>query len=141
MNLEKTKDGIKKDEGLSLHTYKCTAGKLSIGWGRNLEDCGISKDEADYLLTNDIMHAVDFLSKFDFFKDLSDNRQYVLINMCFNIGNAGLLKFEKMIKNIKDNDFINASAEMRKSKWFWQVKYRAERLAKIMETDLWILEN
>ena len=37
-------------EGLRLKPYRCTSNKLTIGVGRNLEDKGISKEEAMRLL-------------------------------------------------------------------------------------------
>ena len=48
------KDFIIKHEGLKLKPYICPAGKITIGVGRNIEDNGISEDEAMYLLNNDI---------------------------------------------------------------------------------------
>lgn len=39
------RDRVKLAEGLSLTPYVCPAGKLSIGWGRNLEDVGLTDDE------------------------------------------------------------------------------------------------
>ena len=39
-------------EGLELKPYQCTADKLTIGVGRNIEDRGITEDEARYLLKN-----------------------------------------------------------------------------------------
>ena len=45
---------LKRHEGLRLKPYQDTIGKLTIGYGRNLDDRGISKEEAEYLLRNDI---------------------------------------------------------------------------------------
>ena len=47
-------DMIQRHEGCKLMPYKCTAGKTTIGYGRNVEDTGISIEEADFMLTNDI---------------------------------------------------------------------------------------
>ena len=41
-------------EGLKLYPYRCSANKLTIGVGRNIEERGIAEDEALYLLNNDI---------------------------------------------------------------------------------------
>jgi lysozyme len=46
------KEMLIKNEGLVCQPYHCSAGKLTIGVGRNLEVNGISEDEAMYLLEN-----------------------------------------------------------------------------------------
>jgi lysozyme len=46
-----------RHEGLRIKPYRCTAGKLTIGIGRNLDDCGISQSEANIMLINDIMNC------------------------------------------------------------------------------------
>src|SRR5438876_896932 len=52
-----------KHEGLSLKPYRCPAGKRTIGVGRNLDDRGISEDEAAMLLGNDIRFVWKELSR------------------------------------------------------------------------------
>ena len=47
-------ESLKSQEGLRCKPYKCTSGKLTIGYGRNLEDVGISQKEAEYLFENDV---------------------------------------------------------------------------------------
>lgn len=121
------------DEGLRLKPYKDSVGKLTIGIGRNLDDVGISEDEAIYLMRNDIKKCQAQLSAFDWYSKLSAVRKNVIINMCFNLGFAGLLKFKNLIAAINANDYHRASIEMLTSKWADQVKNRAVRLAKQME--------
>lgn len=50
MNLTALKEELIRDEGLRLKPYRDTVGKLTIGVGRNLDDVGITKDEAMHLL-------------------------------------------------------------------------------------------
>jgi lysozyme len=64
-------------------------------------------------------------------------RQAVLLNMGFNLGVTGLLKFKKMLAACQSMDFKRAAAEMRSSAWAGQVKSRAEELIKQMETGAW----
>ena len=52
-----------EEEGMKLKPYRCPAGKLTIGVGRNLEDKGLSNEEALFLLQNDIIEAVKELKK------------------------------------------------------------------------------
>jgi lysozyme len=124
-----------KHEGLRLTPYRCTAGKLTIGVGRNLEDRGISEDEAAMLLDNDIMSVWKELSRvLPGFTSLDDTRQHVLMDMCFNLGTAGLLKFKAMLAAVEARDFDRAAAEMLDSAWARQVGKRAQTLAQMMKT-------
>ena len=120
------------DEGLKLKPYRCTAGKLTIGYGRNLEDRGITIAEAEYLLQNDVecFHAQ--LSKFPAFAKLNEARQAVLINMAFNLGVDGLRNFKMMWAAISLDNYQGAAVQMLQSKWAGQVGERAKRLAEIM---------
>ncbi|MDY0127369.1 MAG: hypothetical protein RBR69_04500 [Candidatus Cloacimonadaceae bacterium] len=44
--MDRIKEQLVRHEGLRLKPYRCTAGKLTIGIGRNLNDCGITQSEA-----------------------------------------------------------------------------------------------
>ena len=121
-------------EGLRLKPYRCTAGKLTIGVGRNLEDKGISHDEAMLLLRNDIAEVTAQLERFDWFRALGPVRRKVLIDMCFNLGMAGLLGFQKMIEALKQGDYEAAADEMVYSRWYRQVGERGRRLERMMRT-------
>ena len=52
--VKRLKDMLIRHEGLKLKPYLCTAGKLTIGVGRNIQDRGITYQEAMMLLENDI---------------------------------------------------------------------------------------
>lgn len=124
-----------RDEGERLKLYKCTAGKLTIGIGRNIEDRGISKDESDLMFNNDIKGVIDGLrSSFLFFDELSPIRQLVLANMAFNLGKTRLLKFKKFIAALAVRDYTLAASEMMDSDWSKQVGERAKRLERMMLT-------
>ncbi|KAA6353383.1 MAG: putative lysozyme, partial [Streblomastix strix] len=126
-------DGIKRDEGFSAKPYKDTVGKLTIAYGRNISDIGISEDEADYMLMNDIYYCFNKLNAvYKWFAGLDTNRQYVLMNMCFNMGITRLDGFRNMIAAIENKDYKKAAREMLNSKWATQVGVRAKRLAEIM---------
>lgn len=133
------RDQLKKDEGKRLKPYRCSAGKLSIGYGRNLEDNGISDKEANYLLDNDIQVAITEIKKLvGSFDRLNGPRQAVLVNMMFNIGAAGLVKFKRFLAALETGDYTQAAQEMENSTWYHQVKGRADRLCKQMETGQWV---
>ncbi len=57
MASEFAKKMIKGNEGMRLKPYRCSAGKLTIGYGRNLDDRGISAHEANDLFENDLIDA------------------------------------------------------------------------------------
>ncbi len=125
---------LMKHEGLRLKPYSCSAGKLTIGFGRNLEDKGITEVEAHNLLDNDIDSLVSQLIKtYPWFRELNDVRKAVVIDMAFNLGLAGFSAFKKTIAYLTQHDYSNASREMLNSKWAMQVGYRANELSKLME--------
>lgn len=124
---------LKIDEGYKQFPYRCSGNKLTIGYGRNIEDNGISKLEADYLLWNDINIAIseikDIFIDFDNYPELV---QRALTNMIFNLGKNKFLEFKKMIEAIRQHDWIIASNEAKDSKWHNQVKERAIRIEKML---------
>lgn len=126
---------LRLHEGERLKPYRCTAGKLTIGVGRNLEDRGISAAESAYLLGNDVDHHWRELVKaVPWVEQLDEVRQHVLLDMAFNLGIAGLLGFKNTLATIKAGDFQKASVMMLDSRWAKQVGGRADRLATMMAT-------
>ncbi|MBQ9090212.1 MAG: glycoside hydrolase family protein [Alphaproteobacteria bacterium] len=129
------KNRLCRHEGIMLKPYRCSSGRLTIGIGRNLEDTGLSKSEALFLLENDLRRVeLECSHAFSWFDALDDVRKRVLIEMAFNMGITGLMTFRHMLKAIQKKDYVNASKEMINSLWAKQVKTRAYRLAHIMET-------
>ena len=125
---------IKKHEGLRLHPYKDSVGKSTIGWGRNLEDKGITQAEAELLLSNDVHDAEDdarALLGDGVFELLTDTRKAVMVNMAFNLGLTRLRKFVIMLKAIKEGRNLDAATAMLSSKWAEQVGVRAKDLAQL----------
>jgi lysozyme len=124
---------LKRHEGLRLKPYHCSAGKLSIGFGRNLDDMGISEDEALYLLQNDIDRCYSELSVFNWFHELDQIRQEALISMLFNLGLPRLLTFKKMIARLMAKEYSQAAEEIINSLYARQVGDRANELAYMIE--------
>ena len=122
-----------RDEGLRLKVYKDSEGIETIGVGRNLQK-GITREEAMFLLDNDIKAAIQDAMTFDWYNDLDEVRQRVIINMIFNLGLYKFGKFKKTIAAIKNQDWNTAADEMLNSHWARQVGIRARRLAKMMRT-------
>ena len=125
-----------RDEGLRLRIYKDTVGKLTIGVGRNLDDVGISKDEAYLMLDNDIQRTSDSLDKnLPWWKTLDEVRQRVILNMAFNMGINSLLGFKNTLAAIQAGRYNDAADGMLASKWATQVGARATRLADMMRGE------
>lgn len=126
---------LTEEEGFRAKPYRCTANKLTIGVGRNLEDRGISKEEAMYLLGNDIeFFGTELAKRLPYLSRLDEIRQIVLIDMAFNLGINNLLAFKNTLKLVEQGKYKEAAVEMLNSKWANQVGRRAIRLSKMMET-------
>ena len=137
-------------EGLRLNPYRCTKGRLTIGIGRNLDDNpltaeeknvlgdwehGITREAAFFLLRNDINRIEKELKKnISFWKQLDDERQYALLDMAFNLGVDGLLKFKNMLGFLWMGDYRQAAAECLNSRYAKETGKRAKRIAKTIET-------
>lgn len=132
--MSKLLEQLKSDEGLRLKPYKCTEGYDTIGYGRNLETNGISENEAETMLMNDICRVMESLNNQGLLIDHTKPRQDVLINMAFQLGVSGLLKFKKMIRALDDRNYSEAAKQMLDSRWATQTPNRANRLAKQMRS-------
>lgn len=124
-----------------MHAYNDHLGFVTIGVGRLIDKQkggGITHDEAQYLLNNDIATRVEALqAKLPWFDSLSDVRKAVLLNMSFQLGIAGLLGFGRTLEMVKMGDYASAAENMLESKWAQQTPNRANELAKQMGTNEW----
>lgn len=122
------------DEGKKNKPYKDTVGKLTIGVGRNLDDVGLSDEEVQYLLENDIDRVIGDLDiALPWWSALSEERQQVLANMCFNLGISRLLAFKNTLEAMEEGRYDAAANGMLASLWARQVGARAIRLANRMK--------
>ncbi len=125
---------VKSAEGLHLTPYVDTVGKITIGYGRNLSDNGITQLEASQMLEQDLTrHISDLNRAYPYVLSLDSTRQIVLSEMCFNLGISRLSQFVKMWDAVQRGDFATAAREMLESKWARQVGHRAVDLAVGME--------
>ena len=146
---------LKRHEGYRAHAYRCTAGKRTIGYGYNLtanplklsslelqhaQLVGMGEYEAERLLKLMIAKVTDQLEEaLPVINRLNTVRQDVLINMTYNMGLVGLLKFKKMLLALEKKDYQKASIEMLDSKWKDDVGDRAPELATQMITGVYAL--
>ncbi len=125
-------DDLKRDEGLRLKPYLDSVGKVTIGYGRNIDDVGITEREAEAMLANDIARTLADLNRaLPWWRKLPSRQQRGLQNMCFNLGLPRLLGFKKMLAALKSGDRKRAAEEALDSKWAGQVGERAERIAEL----------
>ncbi len=128
-------DMLERHEGFEALPYRCPAGKLTVGYGHNLEE-PMSMKAARHLLKDDVGRTVgELCSLFPKLLAFSKNRKYALINMCFNLGITRFKKFKKMIAAIHNEDWEKAADEMEASEWYVQVGDRARELIAMMRTE------
>jgi lysozyme len=126
---------LKRDEGFRARPYRCTAGKLSIGYGRNLDDHGISEAEAGILLVNDVAAAEADLSRLlPWWMSLDQVRRDAIGNMAFNLGSPRLMQFKSMLAAARAGNWDRAAAEAGDSKWADVVGARAVRIQHMLRT-------
>ena len=129
---------LKRHEGMKLKPYRCTAKKLTIGIGRNLEDVGISEDEAETLLRHDIIEVTkQLLNAFPWMGALNDARISALINFTFNVGIGTVKKFKITLGHLKNHAFEEAADEMLTSRWSEQVGERSKEVTEQLRTGKW----
>lgn len=166
MNKVQLRKQLVLHEGLKLSPYKCTAGKWTVGVGRNYQDIGFSqretiilfgkstittaeateflkskpltKEKAMLLLDNDIASVISRISKRSEYLAVKgdDVRERVLIDLVFNMGITTWSTFKNTIKYIVAKDWVNAARNLEKSKWYTQVGTRGKRIVKMLETGV-----
>ena len=133
--MSKLIDTLRRHEGVKDTLYKCTSDKWTIGVGRNLEDVGLSEEEIDYLLENDIIRTKDLMDNYmPWHKDLDEVRQEALINFVFNVGIGTAMKFKNGMLSLEEGDYSSAAAHMLDSAWAKQVGDRAIEITQMIET-------
>ena len=127
--IDKTIADLKRDEGFKPKPYQCTSGVWTIGYGFT----SLTVSESNMILSMRVNHINCELLEFGWYRGLNNARKSVIIQMAFQLGFDGLLKFKKMIRAIELNNFNTAAIEMRNSKWFGQTPNRVIRLMNKMQ--------
>jgi lysozyme len=131
-------ESVKRHEGLRLKPYQDTAGKCSIGYGRNLDDVGISREEAEEMLATDLARTHrGVLTAWPWVADLDPVRAATIIEMAYNLGVRGLAQFTQTLGAVASRRFDDAARAMLQSHWAEQVGQRATTLARRMKTGQW----
>jgi lysozyme len=132
---DKLKQEIMRDEGVRYKPYTCSAGRITIGIGHNLEDVGVPPHIVDALYEWDVAQVCKELSeRIPWWVDLDAVRQRALINMAFNLGVPRLMLFKNMLSALKNKDYDKAAEHALDSKWAQQVGSRAHRMSHMIRT-------
>lgn len=134
--MSKLVEQLRRHEGVRSHVYLCTAGYETIGVGRNIASSGLglSDDEINYLLKNDIARCRLELTTFSWFDYLDSVRQDALVNLCFNLGITRLLGFKNALARMGEGRYQEAADEFLDSRWATQVGSRALDVAEMIRT-------
>ncbi|MDA8747903.1 glycoside hydrolase family protein [Litoreibacter sp.] len=133
--MSKLIETLRRHEGVKNTLYKCTSDKWTIGVGRNLEDVGLSEEEIDMLLLNDIKRTKELMDDYiPWHNDLDEVRQEALINFVFNVGIGTTMKFKNAMAALEAHDYDTAAIEMLDSNWAKQVGSRAEEVTQMIKT-------
>ena len=129
---------LRRHEGVRSHAYKCSEDMITVGVGRNIDEnggLGLSEDEVDYLLENDITRVRQELTDTYFwFPALNEARQDAMIDISFNLGQTRLRGFVKAVEAMSREQFDIAADEFMDSRWSQQVGSRAVEVTEMIRT-------
>lgn len=132
---------LKRQEGVSKWAYEDHLGYVTVGVGRCLDPekgLGLSDDEIDYLLRNDILRCYQELDVFSWFHDLDEVRQHAIVSMLFQLGLPKFLEFKKTLAFLAEGKVSQAAEEMLNSKWARQTPNRAREISYMVETGQYV---
>lgn len=133
---------LKRHEGAENFVYLCTENRYTIGVGRNVDNrggLGLSEDEIDYLLSNDIVRCIKEINKeYVWFGDLDEVRTEAVIDAFFCLGATRFRGFHKMIEAFERADYKEAATQLLDSRFAEQTGNRATELAEMIETGKYV---
>ena len=124
---------IKINEGFKPRVYKDTLGIDTIGYGFAIKDLHLDEDLSEEILKRKVNKLIKRIYKtFDWFINMPEDVQEVVVEMCYQMGVSGFSKFKKTIKLLSEKQFTDASTEMLDSLWAKQTPIRALKLSNIV---------
>lgn len=139
--MDKLVEMIKHHEGTVPYAYADSRGYLTIGCGRLVDPelgGGLSEDEIEYLLANDLKRCRAEAETYSWFADLNEPRQACIIGLLFNLGKPRWDKFVKAQARLAEGAYAECAAELLDSRWAKQVGKRAEDTAAMMISGEWL---
>ncbi len=141
LRLLKRHEGERRDARGRHRPYRCPAGALTIGWGRNLDAKGISEAEAEVLLWNDVQEACAELDRLaPWWRGLDVPRRVVVLDLMFVLGASKLARFAPTLALVQAGDYAGAAARLTRTKWYRDVGARGRRMVEMMRTGRWPAE-
>ena len=138
MHFKELKKRIKKNEGFSISPYKDQLGHLTIGYGHlilpyetHLTANRNTKAKLKEIFIQDFNRAVNDYKKFIKQKTHNKKDEELLIEMIFQMGAKRVLKFKKLLLNIRKNNKHLVCFEMMNSLWYSQTPNRVKSLINI----------
>lgn len=139
------------DEGIRLNAYRDTMGILTVGIGHNLESDPAGEILKRHLNVGDKITEIECQKLFNrdkthVYHDLDENikdwskyavkYQFILVNMCFNMGINRLLKWANTISAMRRDDHEAVIAGIMNSRYAKQVPNRAKRLCELAKGNI-----
>ena len=141
MNYDRLIESVKKHEGYRDTVYRDTLNKRTIGFGHLcVEDpweAGkkYDKEYLEKILKEDLRYAIN--QGEGMCKDLkiSDDAKFLIIEMIFQLGSAGVQKFRRMWSALAEDppNYFEAHVQMLDSKWAKQTPERATEMSEQMK--------
>lgn len=149
MNTESLMNEIAEHEGKVLHCYECSMGYKTIGVGHKVLESdpesaldvfgaydsdiptiqSISEERCQELFKQDVQTAIDGCKRiYKNWESFPEEFQRILVNMCFQLGAAGLSKFKNMNAAAEEMAYGQVALEMEDSRWARQTPHRMEAL-------------
>jgi lysozyme len=123
---DKVKEMLVRHEGVMCTLYQCSEAKWTIGVGRNLQDRGVTEDEAMYLLDNDIKRVMSQLDEYwTVWRSFPEKAQLCCVDMTFQMGIKGFMGFRRTRALMEMGMWLEASEELLDSKYAIQTPNRA----------------
>ena len=126
-------EAVKLSEGFRNRVYKDTLDIDTIGYGFAIKDLVLDEDIAEMILRRKLDSLIDRVNKrFSFVKDMPQEGQDVIYEMCYQLGVTGVSKFKKTLAYLANSEYRMAATEMLDSKWHRQTPNRSQKLSDII---------
>jgi lysozyme len=137
------KDQLIAEEGRRNSAYLDTLGIPTIGIGHTGQEVYMgltwTDDQVDDAFDRDVDQKTrEVMAALPWFAQLNEPRQAVLLQMAFQLGTVGLLKFANTLAAVHEGRYDDAASGMLKSVWATQTPHRASRLARQMDSGQWV---
>ena len=126
---------LQTEEGFRSRPYRDTRGVLTVGFGTSL-DVGLTRPEATFLLRSRLERLGQCVAEhWQPWEAAGPRAKQVLLDMAYELGCAGVLKFTRMLAALARRDFPAAAAEIADSRYAHQVPHRAAALEAILRAQ------